>query len=86
MRGVALAGAVAGIALALWFNVQRTGRAGSELYMNHLFPPAFRIARPKPVDSLIDGLAPLQSTLDRKAREPAVGDGADSGGRTDDEE
>ncbi|HSC64495.1 MAG TPA: FHA domain-containing protein [Caldimonas sp.] len=84
MRGVAATGFVVGVALTLWFNVQRTGRPGEELYMNHLFPPQLRLARAKPVDSLIDGLAPLQAVLDRKAKEQSGGD--NDGRGADDEE
>ncbi|HZV93691.1 MAG TPA: FHA domain-containing protein [Caldimonas sp.] len=69
MRGVAVTGFAVGVALTLWFNVQRTGRPGEELYMNHLFPPALRLARPVSVDHFVDGMAPMQSILDRQARE-----------------
>ena len=69
MRAVAMSGFIAGVALSLWFNVQRTGRAGEELYMSHLFPPQLRLARPKPVDQFVDGLAPMQAILDKKAKE-----------------
>lgn len=85
MRAVTVAGFVAGVALQLWFNVQRTGRPGEELYMNHLFPPALRVARPVPVDRFIEGLAPMQAILDKKAREPTGSDG-DSRSGGDDEE
>ena len=78
MRAVALTGFAVGVALQLWFNVQRTGRPGEELYMNHLFPPALRVARPVPVDTFIDKLAPMQAILDKKAREPAGTDNARS--------
>ena len=85
MRAVAITGFLAGVALSLWFNVQRTGRPGEELYMNHLFPPQARVAKPVPVDRFVQGLAPMQAILDRKAKEPASGDGdARQGG--DDEE
>jgi hypothetical protein len=84
MRAVAATGFVVGVALSLWFNVQRTGRPGEELYMNHLFPPQLRVARPRPVDAFIDGLAPMQAILDRKAKEQTGGDGDTRGG--DDEE
>jgi len=66
--------AVVGVALTLWFNVQRTDRLGDELYMNHLFPPALRVAKPTTTDAFINGLTPLKATLDRKAREPGRGD------------
>jgi hypothetical protein len=84
MRGVAATGFVVGVALSLWFNVQRTGRPGEELYMNHLFPPQLRIARPTSVDRFIDGLAPMQAILDKQAKERGSSEGDD--GRGDDEE
>ena len=84
MRGVAATGFLAGVALSLWFNVQRTGRPGEELYMNHLFPPQLRLARPKPVDRFVDGLAPMQAILDRKAKEQSGSD-SDAHGGDDDE-
>ena len=34
------------VALTLWFNAQRTDRYGEDLYMNHLFLPALRLAPP----------------------------------------
>ncbi|MDE2298268.1 MAG: FHA domain-containing protein [Burkholderiales bacterium] len=76
LRWVAVTCALLGVALTLWFNVQRSGRYGDELYMSHLFPPALRLARPVAVDTFIDGLAPLKATLDRQAREPGHGDDA----------
>ena len=84
MRGVAATGFVVGVALSLWFNVQRTGRPGEELYMNHLFPPQLRIARPTSVDRFIEGLAPMQAILDKQAKERGSSEGDD--GRGDDEE
>lgn len=74
LRRAAVTAAAVGIALTLWFNLQRTDRLGEELYMSHLFPPALRLARPVPVDTFIDGLAPLQQVLDKKAKEPPRGD------------
>ena len=74
MRAVVASGFAAAVAVSLWFNVQRTGRLGEELYMNHLFPPQLRAAKPVSVDRFIDGLAPAQAILDRKAREPGRGD------------
>ena len=82
MRAVAVTGFVVGVALQLWFNFQRTGRPGEELYMNHLFVPQLRLARPVPVESFIDKLAPMQAILDQKAKEQ----GGDSGLGDDDEE
>jgi len=84
MRGVAATGFVVGVALSLWFNVQRTGRPGEELYMNHLFPPQLRIARPTSVDRFVDSLAPMQAILDKQAKERGSSEGDD--GRGDDEE
>ena len=84
MRGVAATGFVVGVVLSLWFNVQRTGRLGEELYMNHLFPPQLRLARPKSVDRFVEGIAPMQAILDRKAREQSGG-GDDAHGGDDDE-
>ena len=68
--------------LSLWFNVQRSGQFGDELYMNHLFPPALRVAKPVSSDAFVDGLATLKAALDKKAKEPARGD---ESGRADDE-
>jgi hypothetical protein len=78
LKWVAASCAVVGVVLTLWFNVQRTDLFGDELYMNHLFPPALRVAKPVTTDAFIDGLAPLKATLDKKAKEPARGD---EGGR-----
>jgi hypothetical protein len=83
MRGVAATGFVVGVALSLWFNVQRTGRPGEELYMNHLFPPQLRLARPTSVDRFVGGLAPMQAILDKQAKEQKGSDGDDE--RDDDE-
>ena len=83
MRGVAATGFVVGVALSLWFNVQRTGRLGEELYMNHLFPPQLRLAKPKSVDRFIDGLAPMQAILDKQAKEHGNGEGDDARGDDD---
>jgi hypothetical protein len=84
MRGVAATGFIVGVALSLWFNVQRTGRTGEELYMSHLFPPQLRVARPKPLAQFIGELAPMQGVLDKKAKEQKGGDGDERG--DDDEE
>jgi len=88
LRWVVAAGALAGIGLTMWFNQQRTGRLGDELYMTHLYPPGMRLVRPVPADRFIDGLAPLHATLDKKAREPATSDtfgGEDSNDGGDDD-
>jgi len=77
LKWVAVTCAVVGIALTLWLNVQRTDQFGDELYMSHLFPPGWRVARPQATDAFVNGLSPLKATLDKKAKEPARGD--DSG-------
>ena len=82
LKWVAVTCAAVGVLLSLWFNVQRSDQFGDELYMSHLFPPALRLAKPVTTDAFVDGLAPLQTTLDKKAKEPARGG---EGGRTDDE-
>jgi FHA domain len=83
LKAVAVTCALVGVALSLWFNLQRTDLFGDELYMSHLFPPALRVARPVPVDRFVDGLAPLQAALDKKAKDPGSGD---DGVRGDDDE
>ncbi len=80
LRGVAATSFVVGVALSLWFNVQRSDRLGAELYMSHLFPPALRLAKPVASERFVDGLAPLQAVLDKRAKEPprgGSGDGSD---------
>lgn len=67
-RAVAVTSALVGIVVSVWFNVQATDRIGSELYMNHLFPPAVRVARPVETPEFMKGVAALQSRLDDKAR------------------
>ena len=83
MRAVAITGFAVGVGLQVWFNVQRTGRPGEELYMNHLFAPQLRLAKPVPVASFIDKLAPMQAILDKKAKESSSG--GDDGGDDDEE-
>ena len=82
LKWVAVTCALVGVALSLWFNTQRSDLLGDELYMNHLFPPAVRLARPVASDAFVDGLAPLKAALDKKAKEPGRGD---EGGRADEE-
>ncbi len=82
LRWVAATCAFVGVALSMWFNMQRSDQLGEELYMNHLFPPALRIAKPISSDAFVDDLATLKATLDKKAREPARGD---EGSRVDNE-
>jgi hypothetical protein len=66
--GFAVGAAVMGTALTLWFNLQGSDRAGSELYMTHLFPPALRVAKPVDVPTFMQEVAGLQATLDTKAK------------------
>ena len=84
VRRAAVAAALVGVALTLWFNLQRTDRLGEELYMSHLFPPALRLARPVPLDGFVQGIAPLQAVLDKKAKEPPHGDTGTTRGNEDD--
>ncbi|HEX2543117.1 MAG TPA: FHA domain-containing protein [Caldimonas sp.] len=84
MRAVTVTGFATAVALSIWFNVQRTGRPGEELYMNHLFPPQLRAATPVPVEQFVQGLAPMQAILDRKAKERSGSD-IDTRGLDDDE-
>lgn len=84
MRGVAVVAWASAVALSLWSNHQRGGRLGAELYMSHLFPPALRLARPVPVERFVDGLAPLQAVLERKAKEAPHADGGNGGEGEDD--
>ena len=74
MRAAAVAVFVAGIAMHLWFNQQGRDQWGDELYMSHLFPPAFRVARAVDSDSFVQKLQPLQATLDQKARKKESGE------------
>jgi hypothetical protein len=85
MRAMTVAAFAAGVAVSLWFNVQRTGRPGEELYMNHLFPPQLRLARAVPVDRFVDALAPIQAVLDRKAKEQFGTDSDSRAGNDDDD-
>ena len=84
LRWAAVACAVTGVVLTLWFNVQRTDQFGEELYMNHLFPPAVRLAKPVSNDAFINGLAGLKAPLDKKAKETSGAD--EAGGRGEVEE
>lgn len=68
-RGFALAAAAMGIGLSLWFNDQASDRLGSELYMNHLFPPALRLAQPVDTEHFMQGVQALQPRLDAKAQQ-----------------
>ena len=77
LKWVAATCALVAVALSLWFNVQRTDQFGDELYMNHLFPPALRLAKPVATDAFVNDLVSLKAALDKKAKEPGRGD--DSG-------
>ena len=79
MRAVAVGIFVAGTALSLWFNRQNRDELGEELYMNHLFPPALRLARPVDTESFVKGLGRLQATLDEKAKKRDSGGDAAAG-------
>ncbi len=70
-RAFALSVVLMGIVLSLWFNVQGSDRLGSELYMNHLFPPALRVSSPVELDRFMQDAAALQPTLDAKAKKDA---------------
>ena len=82
LKWAAAACALVGVGLSLWFNVQRSDLLGDELYMNHLFPPAVRLAQPVASDAFVSGLAPLKAALDKKAKEPGR---SDEGGRPEEE-
>jgi len=74
MRAVAAGMFVAATALSLWFNQQNRDQLGEELYMNHLFPPALRVARPVDTATFVNGLSSLKGTLDDKARKREASD------------
>jgi len=74
MQAVAVGMFVSATVLSLWFNHQTRDQLGEELYMNHLFPPALRAARPLETDAFVKGLSSLKPTLDDKARKRDVGD------------
>ena len=78
MRVVVASMFVAGTGLSLWFHHQGRDQFGEELYMNHLFPPALRLARPVDTTTFVNGLVPLQATLDAKAKKREAGDAADA--------
>ena len=69
--GFAVASVVMGVGLSLWSNYQGGDRLGSELYMNHLFPPALRVAKPVDTPAFLQGVAAMQATLDAKAKKDA---------------
>jgi len=67
-QGFAIGAVLVGCGLNLWFNLQGSDRAGSELYMNHLFPPALRVAKPMEMSEFMQGVAELQPRLDAQAK------------------
>lgn len=73
LRTVAVAMFVASVALTLWFNHQNRDRYADELYLTHLFPPAFRLAQPADPEAFVQALQPLQARLDEKARQRDAG-------------
>lgn len=79
LRIGAAVGAVFATALTLWFNMQRNERFGEELYMSHLYPPAFRLAPAVSVDQYFEGVAALRSGLEAKAKLAAGGDTIEGG-------
>jgi hypothetical protein len=79
MRAVAAGIFLAGFGLTLWFNHQARDQFGDELYMNHLFPPGWRLAKPVDTATFVKGLAPLQATLDEKAKKRDTGGEAGPG-------
>jgi hypothetical protein len=67
-RSFAIASVVMGVGLSLWFNHQGSDRLGSQLYMNHLYPPALRVAAPVDTMQFMQGVEALQPRLDAKAK------------------
>lgn len=86
-RTAALAAAtvVVGVGWTLWSNLQSLERAGSELYMSHLYPPALRLARPVSTEQFLQGVEALKPVLDEKAKkEGGPGGGDDDNSDTHD--
>jgi len=75
LQGIAVGMFFLATGLSLWFNHEGRDQFGDELYMNHLFPPAVRLARPVDTANFVKDLAPLQQVLDEKAKKPDSGDG-----------
>jgi hypothetical protein len=76
LQAVALGVFIAGVSLSLWFNYQSRDQLGEELYMNHLFPPDWRLARPVDTATFVKGVVPLQARLDEKAKKRESGSDA----------
>lgn len=79
VRMAAVSMFVVGTALSLWFNHQNRDQFGDELYMNHLFPPALRLAPATDTATFVEGLSSLKPTLDDKAKKDESGDDAPGG-------
>ncbi len=84
LRWMASAGAVAAVLMLLATHVQRSDRLGDELYMSHLFPPSWRLAKPVASAPFIDGLAQLKPLLDKQAASRGGSDAGDTGGGDED--
>ena len=78
-RAFAAAAFVVGLGLTLWGNWQRSETTSSELYQAALFPPSFRLAKTVDTDHFLEDLAPLEASLDAKAKKPADEDDAGGG-------
>ncbi|ARN23507.1 FHA domain-containing protein [Piscinibacter gummiphilus] len=78
-RAFAAAAFVVGLGLTLWGNWQRSESTSSELYQAALFPPSFRVAKTVDTDHFLEGLEPLEASLDAKAKKPADEDDAGGG-------
>ena len=84
LRWMTGAGAAAAVLMLLATHVQRTDRLGDELYMSHLFPPSWRLAKPVASAPFIDGLAQLKPLLDKQATARGGSDAGDTGGSDED--
>lgn len=67
-----------GFGLNTWFNVQRSGRVFSELYVTALPPPAWRLAKAQPPAVLIDDARALKAKLDKQAQDDNAEDMAEA--------
>jgi len=76
-RAFAAAAFVVGLGLTLWGNWQRSESTSSELYLAAVLPPSFRVAKTIDTDHFLEGLEPLEASLDAKARKPADEEDAD---------
>ncbi len=83
MVAVAACAFLGATALTLWSNLQTRDQWGSDLYLTHLFPPSLRLARAVDTAAFVQRLAPLQATLDEKAKQRDAG--GDAEGEADEE-